>query len=115
MSQQHVFASPAAVECHDTKKKHPYNELMKLVREARDEGLEGPRVLGLTATPASADTISETSEKLNELCKNMANAQIEQVQVEHSRTPHLRCTRPHTGPFPSVRVLPHSEGTVYAL
>ena len=52
------------------------------------------QVLGLTATPANADTVEQTHSKLDALCKNM-DARIVQVTEhaqsleEHSNSPEM--------------------------
>eukprot|EP01117_Protostelium_nocturnum_P014536 TRINITY_DN5539_c0_g1_i1.p2 TRINITY_DN5539_c0_g1~~TRINITY_DN5539_c0_g1_i1.p2 ORF type:complete len:1518 (-),score=322.70 TRINITY_DN5539_c0_g1_i1:55-4608(-) len=67
-------------ECHHSRKKHPYNEILKEVL-ARDER---PQIIGLTASPGGETELGATRDKINALQRNMGEAHVIQVVKEKS-------------------------------
>ena len=60
-------------ECHDTRKEHSYMKIAQYYTACDDE-MTRPQVLGLTATPAWADTHTETMSRLSSLCEALGGA-----------------------------------------
>ena len=79
-------------ECHDAKGDHPYNAIMEHYRRALEAhgDSELPQVLGLTATPAWADTPELTLKKLDTLCNNMHGSIVQVTENKESLAEHTR-------------------------
>jgi ERCC4-related helicase len=68
-------------ECHSTSGAHSYNRVnIEMRRRAEDGSTPPPQILGMTATPSWKDTVAENITALAQLCKNMNNAALIQVE-----------------------------------
>ena len=70
-------------EVHHCSKDHPYNQMMKLVKQQDTSSCMNPKFFGLTASPAGKSSLESTKKMLKELLDNLGeNAKLISVQKE---------------------------------